>query len=93
MNGNNSFNNHLPTLESGNWERWSVVMKNLFGAQDLFMIVQNDYDELGGNATEVQRNAYKELKKNDCKTLFFIQQSFDGGNFERISKSTRSNEA
>jgi len=28
MNGNNSFNTHLPTIESGNWERWSAMMKN-----------------------------------------------------------------
>jgi len=93
MNGNSSFNTHLPTLESGNWERWSAVMKNLFGAQDLLEIVQNCYDELGENATEVQRNAYKEFKKKDCKAPFFIQQSVDSGNFERISKSTKSNEA
>lgn len=68
-------------------------MKNFFGAQDLLEIVQNDYDEFGENSTEVQRNAYKEFKKKDCKALFFIQQSVDSGNFERISKSTKSKEA
>jgi len=45
------------------------------------------------NATEVQRNAHKDLKKKDCKALFLIQQSLDEGNFERISKSTSSKEA
>jgi hypothetical protein len=48
MIGNNSFNTHLLILEGGNWERWSVVMNNLFRAQDLLEIVQNNYDELGG---------------------------------------------
>jgi len=48
---------------------------------------------LGANATHVQRNAYKELKKKDYKALFFIQQSVDSRNFERISKSTKSKEA
>lgn len=68
-------------------------MKNLFGAQDLLEIVQNGVDELAANATEVQRNAHKELKKKDCKALFLIQQSLDEGNFERISKSLSSKEA
>lgn len=27
--------------------------------------------------TDVQRNAYKEAKKKDCKTLFYIQQNVD----------------
>jgi len=73
MSGNNSFNTHLPILEGGNSERWSVVMKNLFGAKDLLKIVHIGYDESGGNATEVQRTVHKELKKKDCKALFFIQ--------------------
>ncbi|KEH38096.1 hypothetical protein MTR_2g461230 [Medicago truncatula] len=55
MNGNNSFNTHLPILEGGNWERWSVVMKNLFGAQDLLDIVRKGYEDLEGNATETQK--------------------------------------
>jgi len=68
-------------------------MKNLFGAQDLLEIVQNGYNDIGANIAEVQRNAHKKLKKKDCKALFLIQHSLDEGNFERISKSTRSKEA
>jgi len=68
-------------------------MKNMFGAQDLLEIVQNGYNDLASNATEVQRNAHKELKKKDCKALFLIQQSLNEGNFERILKSTRTKEA
>ncbi|AES78008.2 hypothetical protein MTR_7g022910 [Medicago truncatula] len=80
MNGSSSFNTHLPILEARNWERWSTVMKNLFGAQDLLEIVQNGVGELVLNATDVQRNTHKELKKKDCKALFLIQQSLDEGN-------------
>jgi hypothetical protein len=47
-----------------------------------------DCDELRANATEVQRNAYKEFKKKDCKTLFFVQQSVDSGNFYLPSPKT-----
>lgn len=69
-------------------------MKNLFVAQDLLEIVQNSYDEWSANATMLQRNAYKEQKKKkEYKALSFIQQSVDSGNFERISKFTKSKEA
>jgi len=60
MNGSSSFNTRLPILEARNWERWSAVMKNLFGAQDLMEIVQNGVGELAANAIDVQRNADKE---------------------------------
>jgi hypothetical protein len=89
MNGSSNLNTHLPILKVHNWERWSAVMKNLFGAQYLLEIVQNGVGDLAANATEVQRNARKDLKKKDCKALFLIQQSLDEGNFERISKSVK----
>jgi len=41
----------------------------------------------------VQRAAYKENKKKDCKALFYIQQNVDNQHFEKISKATRSKEA
>ena len=93
MNGSSSFNTHLTVLEARNWERWSAAMKNMFGAQDWLEIMQNGVTYLATNATEVQRNVHKDLKKKDCKALFLIQQSLDEGNFERISKSTSSKEA
>jgi len=49
-------------------------MKNLFGAQDLLEIVHNGVSDLTANATEVQRNAHKDLKKKDCKALFLINK-------------------
>jgi len=93
MNGSSSFNTHFPILEARNRERWSAVMKYLFGAQELLEIVQNGLNELAVNATNVKRNAHKELKKKDCKALFLIQQCLDEGNFERISKSVSSKQA
>ena len=92
MNGSSSFNTHLPILEVRNWERWSAVMKKLSGAQDLLEIVQNGVGDLAANATKVQRNVHKDLKKKDCKALFLIQQSLDEANFERISKTISSKE-
>jgi hypothetical protein len=59
-------------------------MKSLFGSQDVFAIVQNGYEDLASNATEAQRAAFKDVKKKDCKALFYIQQYVDTHNFERI---------
>jgi hypothetical protein len=48
-------------------------MKSLFGAQDVSDLVHNDYEDLGANPTAAQRTTFKEAKKKDCKTLFYIQ--------------------
>jgi hypothetical protein len=92
MNSNESPSN-LIVLDGKNWDRWSAMMKSLFGAQEVLEIVENGYDDLAVNATDAQRNAFKEVKKKDCKTLFYIQQYVDYQNFERISKVTKSKEA
>ncbi|XP_045802647.1 uncharacterized protein LOC123896281 [Trifolium pratense] len=68
-------------------------MKSLFGAQECLEVVVNEYDELGANPTNDQRNTYKENKKKDSKALFYIQQNCDAQHFEKISKSTKSKKA
>jgi len=67
-------------------------MRSLFGAQDVSDLVQNGYEDLAANATEVQKAAFKENKKKDCNSLY-IQQNVDNQHFEKISKATRSKEA
>jgi len=47
-------------------------MRSLFGAQDVLELVENGYEDLAANATEVQRAAFREQKKKDCKALFYI---------------------
>jgi hypothetical protein len=69
------------------------MTKSLFGAQDVFEVVKNGYEELAANPNDAQRNAFKEAKKNDCKALLYIQQYVDAQNFERISKASKSKEA
>jgi len=49
--------------------------------------VENGYEDLSANATDVQRSIFKKHEKKDCKALFYFQQ-----NFEKISKATRSKE-
>jgi len=68
-------------------------MKSLFGAHDVLELVENGYEDLGANPTDVPRAAFKELKRKDCKALFYIQLNVDSNHFEKISKITRSKEA
>ena len=68
-------------------------MRSLFGAQDMSDLVQNGYEDLAANATEVQKVAFKENKKKDCNALFYIKQNVDNQHFEKIAKATRSKEA
>ncbi|XP_004488901.1 uncharacterized protein [Cicer arietinum] len=59
----------------------------------VFEIVQEGYEQLGSNPTKRQQAAFKDCKKRDDKTLFYIQQSVDSNNFEKISKASTSNKA
>ena len=77
MNSNGFPSTNLTVLDGKNWDRWSAMMKSLFGAQDVLEIVQNGYEDLAANATDAQRTAFKEVKKKDCKALFYIQQYVD----------------
>jgi len=69
------------------------MMKSLFGVQDVLELVENGYEDLAANATDVHRAAFKKQKKKDGKALFYIQQNVDSNHFEKISKITRSKEA
>nr|KYP47387.1 hypothetical protein KK1_031001 [Cajanus cajan] len=60
-------------------------MNALFGFQDVLDIVKNGYAPLVEPATEVQRQAFKENRKKDCKALFFLHQCVDGSHFEKIA--------
>nr|XP_004498131.1 uncharacterized protein LOC101502871 [Cicer arietinum] len=67
-------------------------MRLLLGAQEVFEIVQDGYEQLGVNPTERQQTTFKDCKKRYCKTLFYIQQSVNSNNFERILKASTSKE-
>jgi len=44
MNSNGSGSNIL-VLDGKNWERWSALMRSLFGAQDVSDLMQNGFEE------------------------------------------------
>lgn len=90
MNGNGGFNMHLPMFDGKNWDRWSIQMRVLFGAQDVLDYVNDGYVALAENATEAQRTVHREVKKKDQKALFFIHQRVDPKVFEKIAEATTS---
>jgi len=49
-------------------------MKVIFGFQDVLEVVNNGVEALPENPTDVHRNAHREVKKKDCKALFYIHQ-------------------
>ncbi|KAK2386464.1 hypothetical protein QL285_060356 [Trifolium repens] len=89
----NGFGTNILVLDNKNWDRWSALMKSLFGAQEVSDLVTDGYEDLVANPTEAQRTAFREAKKKDCKALFYIQQNVDAQHFEKIAKATRSKEA
>lgn len=74
------------------FERWNVLIKLLFGAQDMLEIVQNDDKELSAKPTDAQRATFKDSKKKDLKALLYIDQNMDAYYFEKISKVLKSKE-
>ena len=59
-------------------------MRVLFGAQDILDLVNEDY---AVDATEAQRNTYRELRKKDQKALFYIHQCVSVNVFGNIVDS------
>lgn len=55
MNANDGFSSNIIILDRRNRERWSTLMKSLFGAQDVDEIVQDCYNQLGADPQDAQR--------------------------------------
>ena len=88
MNGHIPGN--LPVLNGKNWSKWNVQMKALFGFQDVYEVVQNGIKEPNDVLSDAQKQASKELKTRDCKTLFFLHQYVNSTHFEKIASAISS---
>ncbi|KAL4575763.1 hypothetical protein LXL04_011848 [Taraxacum kok-saghyz] len=91
----NSSNIQLPKLNGKTYHHWSIQMKVLCEAQDLWDIVKHgiekpdNFDDL----SEGEEAKLKALKKKDRKALYLIYQAVDEMIFERISSSNSAPEA
>lgn len=43
----------------------------MLGSQEVYEVMQDEYDQLDPNPIEVQRATSKDSKKKDCKALFY----------------------
>ncbi|RVW67645.1 Ankyrin repeat-containing protein [Vitis vinifera] len=78
----------IPFFEGNGYDTWSIKMRTLFISEDLWELVDKGYVE-----EEIPRDAMRDVRKNDAKALFFIQQAISESIFPQISKATKSKEA
>lgn len=88
MNKNN-LSTKLLIFDGKNWNCWMIHMRVLFGAQDVFDLINDGYVQvtLPENATDAQRNVQRDLRKKDQKALFYNHQCVDVNMFEKIVDS------
>ncbi|XP_019455127.1 PREDICTED: uncharacterized protein LOC109356254 [Lupinus angustifolius] len=92
-NNNNLPSMSLPVLTDKNWDRWNTQMKVLFNFQEVNEAVENELVVPGPEATEIQRNMFKEAKKKDNKALFLLHQCVDDTHFEKIQNAITAKDA
>lgn len=91
---NGGFPFQMPMLTKNNYDNWSIKMKALLGAQDVWDIVENGFEEQDeASLSQGVKETLKESRKRDKKALFLIYQSVDEDTFEKISNATTAKEA
>ncbi|XP_050908821.1 uncharacterized protein LOC127122546 [Lathyrus oleraceus] len=81
-------------LIKNNYDNWSIKMKALLGAQDVWDIVEKGFNEQD-EASLIQgvKETLRESRKRDKKALFLSYQSVDEDTFEKIFNATTAKEA
>ncbi|GJU58197.1 retrovirus-related pol polyprotein from transposon TNT 1-94 [Tanacetum coccineum] len=87
----------LPKLNNSNYDNWSIQIRALLGAQDVWECVTTGYEE--PSATEIgamfanQMKAWKEKRMKDKSALYLLFHSVDESWFEKIVGATTAKEA
>ncbi|KAK6144512.1 hypothetical protein DH2020_021332 [Rehmannia glutinosa] len=92
-NGVASF--QVPMLNTSNYDNWSIKMKALLGAHEVWDIVEKGYVEPQDETTlsQTQKDNLKDSRKRDKKALYLIYQALDDDGFEKISSATTAKDA
>ncbi|KAG8489880.1 hypothetical protein CXB51_015928 [Gossypium anomalum] len=80
----------IPIVNGEKYEWWSIKVKTLPRSQELWDLVGYGFADILEPDEEEKR--LKEIKKNDAKALFIIQQAVYDSIFSRIAAATTSNE-
>ncbi|KAJ4722910.1 Retrovirus-related Pol polyprotein from transposon TNT 1-94 [Melia azedarach] len=88
----------VPILNRSNYDNWSIKIKALLGAQDVWEVVEKGYNEPRDDVaisvlTQAQRDTLKDSRKRDKKALYIIYQALDDDAFEKISNATSAKQA
>ncbi|GJX70971.1 hypothetical protein Tco_0308142 [Tanacetum coccineum] len=87
----------LPKINKSNYDKWSMQMRALMGAQHVCKSVTVGYEE--PSASEVgamsanQLKAWKENRMKDKNAHYLLFQSVDESGFKKIVEATTSKEA
>ena len=77
MMQNNGVSNglsQLPIFKGVKYHFWSLKMKTLFKSQELWMLVEEGFEDTQPEEPDQQ---LREKRKKDSKALFIIQQALD----------------
>ncbi|KAM1061253.1 hypothetical protein FF1_025766 [Malus domestica] len=76
----------VPVLNNNNFDNWSIKMKALLGAHDVWEVVEKGYTEPEDEATlpQPQKESLKDSRKRDKKALYLIYQALDDNGFEKV---------
>ncbi|CAL8990715.1 unnamed protein product [Prunus brigantina] len=83
--------NPLPIFTRENYDFWSIKMKTYFTSQDLWDIVDNDFNNPENSTMEQLRQLKKDQQK-DAKALYALQQALHDTIFPRIMGATTARE-
>jgi gag-polypeptide of LTR copia-type/Domain of unknown function (DUF4219) len=92
---NSSLNMSVSKLTKSNYDNWSIQIKTLLGAQDVWDIVETGYVEPENVTllTVQQLKLSKEKKVADKSTLYILIQGVDEVGFEKVAEAITSKEA
>ena len=96
--GNNLKNPQLPKFNGKNYYYWDITMRALFASQDIWELVEQGFQEPAdattlATLTVAERDLFRDNKKKDSKSIFYLYQAVQESIFPRISATTKSMES
>ncbi|XP_042029945.1 uncharacterized protein LOC121776854 [Salvia splendens] len=85
----------VPMLNKSSFDNWSIKMKALLVAHDVWEIVESGYKEPQDETdlSQQQRDRLRDARKRDKKALYLIYQALGDDDFEKISSASTAKEA
>ena len=90
-------NTQLPQFKGKNCDYWAITMKALFASQDLWVFVEDGFEEPAdeeefNRLTQAEKDLLKINKKKDSKAIVFLYEAVDPSVFPRIAVAKTSKE-